>query len=551
MGSLVEELRWFWKQKSYSLAMALTALAAYGFAITHPSIGIDDTAVPLYLEEGLEVVMGRWTVFLLNKVFHLSEFTPFMMELAGVLCLMLAATLFCVLLRRLFGDSVGIAGYSIFGCVLLSSPIISEVYIYYYHDGVDIGYILVALALLAFLDGMEKQGRKRLGCFAGSMLLVWAAVGCYESLLILYILGILCLLFLWGLTDRPELGPGQVAGYLCLGAGLCVGSVLLRSAMIALVTRVFGLEQMVGLMNQRSLTEMLVLFQDREGFQTLLMLLKRFWLVYHLNGLVYLPVAVYEGAVWVFGGLSVYLAVRYRRLRYPVLFIGMYIAPVLLTVAEARTTAYRSCQYLPFYGALGVFLCYRFISRLGRGRAGRFVGIGLAAVLVWNQAYAMNQSFYVDWQKYESTKELLLSAAYEIEKEYGNDVPVVFTGHYQTPHSLLTDYYVWYGSWQYRWIAAIADRVDPYLKDKYSTPYGYSFIGEANNPFIQWAFDAFDGTNREMHGFLRMHGHSFLLVTDTEVLEEAKRAGESMPGFPREGSIADMGDYVLVKLSGE
>ena len=27
--------------------------------------------------------MGRWTIFLINKLFHMSEFSPFMTELAG------------------------------------------------------------------------------------------------------------------------------------------------------------------------------------------------------------------------------------------------------------------------------------------------------------------------------------------------------------------------------------------------------------------------------------------------------------------------------------
>lgn len=555
MRNLCDELKWFLRHKGFAAALILTGVFAYGFEITHPSVGIDDTAVSLYLSDGLEVVMGRWTLFLINKVFHLSEFTPFMLELVGVLLLMTAAVLFCVLLRRLFGDGVGIWGYAVFACVFLSNPIISEVYVYYYHDGVDLGYVLIALALLAFMDGMEKSGTKekwnkgkRALRFGASMLLTWAAVGCYESLLILYILGILTVLFLRGMTGKDELKSKHVLIYLAIGAGLSAGSVCLRSVMIALVTKVFGLEGVLGAMKQRSMLEMLVLFRDREGIENLIMLLKRFWVVYHVNAAVYLPVTVYEIAIVTFGVFSVCLAIKKKNLWYPVLFAGMYITPVLLTVAEARTTAYRSCQYLPFYAASGIFLLYRLISGSGRRRAGKAAALIMAAVLVWNQAYTMNLYFYVDWQKYENTKDVLFAAAHEIEREYGNDIPVVFTGHYSTPHSLLAEYYIWYGAPRYRMIASVMDIVDPYLKDKYSTPYGYSYIGEANNPFIQWAFDAFDGTNREMHAFLRMHGHAFPLVTDSAIMEAAEKMGESMPDFPREGSIVNCGDYIVVNF---
>lgn len=133
----------------------------------------------------------------------------------------------------------------------------------------------------------------------------------------------------------------------------------------------------------------------------------------------------------------------------------------------------------------------------------------------------MNQAFYVDYNKYLNTKEVLTEIALEIERDYGKSTPVIFTGHYSTPYSLVEDYYVSYGSWQYRVIAAITDKVDPHLKEKYFAPQGYCFTGEANYPFIQWAFDAFDGTNREMMNFLEMHGHSFPQVTDPEILEQA------------------------------
>ena len=141
MKKLWEEFQYFFQQKIYVIILCLTAICGYGFEMTHPSIGIDDTAVSLYLEDGLEVVMGRWFIYLINKIFHLSDFSPFMMELIGVILLCISATLFCVLFRRIFGRKVELTGYIIFSCIFISNPIISEVYVYYYHDGVDIGYV--------------------------------------------------------------------------------------------------------------------------------------------------------------------------------------------------------------------------------------------------------------------------------------------------------------------------------------------------------------------------------------------------------------------------
>ncbi len=545
MRSLYGEMKWFLQQKCYCVAVILTGICAFGFAVTHPAIGIDDTAIPLYFSDGLAVVMGRWTLFLINKVFYLAEFTPFMPELVGVFFLLGAVVLFCVLLRRLFGDSVGIAGYTIFSCVFISNPIISETYVYYLHNGTDLGYVLTALALLCFMDGMENRGKKKIFSFVGSMLFIWSAAGCYESFLILYIMGILVILFLRGMAGKDILNLTFCLKYLGLGALLSGGCVLLRSIMVKLLTGLFGLQEVEGLLDYRSLSEMLVLFNET-GIHDLFMLLKRSWVVYHLNAVVYLPVTIYEAAVWIFGIASLFFAVKKKNFWYPLLFVGMYITPLMLTVIEARPTQYRSCQYLPFYAAVGIFLGYRFLAGFRAKKAGSYVGIMLALCIVWNNAFAMNKSFYVDYLKYEHTKDVLFSVVNVIEKEYGRDIPVVFTGHYDVPHSLTTDFYVPYYSWQYRFITTFTDLVDPHLKDKYNSLYGYSFVGEVNNPFIQWAFDAFDGTNSQMIVFLQMHGYSLQTVTDRAALEEAWKTGETMPGYPMAGSVINQGDYIIV-----
>lgn len=83
MRRLWDEMCFFLGKKVYAVCLAVTALCSYGFAITHESIGVDDTMVNVYLEDGLEVVMGRWTVYLINKVFHIGEFAPFITELGG------------------------------------------------------------------------------------------------------------------------------------------------------------------------------------------------------------------------------------------------------------------------------------------------------------------------------------------------------------------------------------------------------------------------------------------------------------------------------------
>ena len=80
---LKEDISFFLHQKMFVIVLTLTALGSYGFAVTHESIGIDDTMVGVYLNEGIEVLMGRWTIYLINKLFYLGEFMPYITEAGG------------------------------------------------------------------------------------------------------------------------------------------------------------------------------------------------------------------------------------------------------------------------------------------------------------------------------------------------------------------------------------------------------------------------------------------------------------------------------------
>lgn len=548
MRKLLEDVKWLFSHKLYVIALAITAICGYGFEIVTPIIGIDDTAVELYIGDGLEVVMGRWTVYLLNKFFHMSEFSPFMMELIGVILLCVGATLFVVLLRRILGDKVGVVAATIFACVYVSNPIISELYIYYYHNGVDLGYILIALSLWFFVDAMEAKGRKKLLPFIGSMLLAWVAAGCYESLLIMYIMGIIMVIFLRGVYGADKLTFRHVAGNLVIGALLCVGIILLRTIIIEVLTVIFGLQGVLGEMSQRNLLEIFDVLLREDGLDYIKMLIKRYWVVYFVNAIVYLPTTGYVLSVTVFGIYSLVHALKKKSIWLPLLWVGMLITPFLLTLMEGQVAYYRSCQFMPLFTATGVLLLYLAAAKCKRLPAINYLATAFVVVLIYNQAAGLNENFYVDYLKYEDTKEVLTGIAQDIERDYGTETPVVFTGYYETPGPIMERYCVSYSSWQYRWIVRITDKIDPHIKEKYYTPYGYCYIGEAIYPFIQWGFDAFDGTNGEMIKFLKMHGHSFTTITDKTVLENARQIGETMPKWPQAGSITEQDGYILVNI---
>lgn len=431
MRKLWEEMLYFLRQKPFVIFAALTAAGSYGFAITHEGIGVDDTMAGVYLDEGLEPYMGRWTVYLVNKLFRIGEFTPFITELMGCLLLMAGVLLFCVLLRRIFGERVGTAGYTVFACVFLSCPFISEVWVYYYHDGVDMGYILLALSLLALTSGWGKTGKTRLKYLSESTLFLCAAVGCYESFLILYLVGVLVILFFQGLAEKEEMN-WRVMHRLLLSVVPVLGCMILRVMVRELMIMVFSLQDMGEIARFRDAAEGLSIFEGENWLACIIMLLKRYWLVYFVNGAIYFPIAVYVTALGGFGAASVIFMFKRKTGWYMLLALGMAFLPMTLIFASLSVPLYRSCQYMPFFAASAMLLLYLFLKRVLK-QYGAFVFGLLSACLVWNQAYESNRNFYTDYMKYEYDKEVLTSVAEEVIGEYGRDAKVILRGSTRLP----------------------------------------------------------------------------------------------------------------------
>ena len=89
--------RKFRENRVFMGILLLTAVCAYGYKVTNVTIGIDDTPSLYYFEEGLIAIVGRWVLFLLNKVVTLAQFLPFMTDFIAVCLLVLAAIVWTAL----------------------------------------------------------------------------------------------------------------------------------------------------------------------------------------------------------------------------------------------------------------------------------------------------------------------------------------------------------------------------------------------------------------------------------------------------------------------
>lgn len=547
MKTFREDIKYFGSNKIYAVMVLLTATFSYGFEISHEAIGIDDTCIPLYFQEGLAPAVGRWTLYLVNKLFFVADFAPWVTELAGVILMLLSATVWCVVFYRALDRRECIWGYSFFASLFISCPLISEIYVYYLHNGISLAYGLTGISLLLVLEAM-KAGNKRTAAayIVGSSAFLAVALGCYESFMIVFAIGML-------LTFLLVRGFGEGENGCCRNPWIWVLA-LLAAAICSVIFRALALKLVLGTFHIGIPESFRVEYRSVFDFDEMtraefFMTVKRFFVKYYLNAFAYLPITVLVLGILTLLAAGIVLGIRRKDVFLPLAALAIPVVPACMVIIEGKETYYRAAQYVPLLGAFAVLLL--FVTAKARpGGKGLLVGIFFAAVLLWNQCTEMNKWFYVDYLKYQDARSVMEQVAYDLEKEYDTEKPVIFRGAYYVPYGIAKDAYLDYDSLNYRWIRRLGDMIDIHLIEKYNAEdgHGYVFAETPVNSTIRWGVTAFDGTAGELENFMRMLGHDITVETDLEKIDEAEGRRIDMPQYPEKGYIREYEDYIIVNF---
>ena len=243
---LKRQIEYFLKNKIYMASLIIAAIAGYGYEITHSSLGIDDVCIGLYFDDGLGVSIGRWPFYVINKIFHVTEFEPFILEFIAVLIFMFAAIVWSAVLRYVLGDKLPIACYAVFSAMLLDYSLIAEVFIYYLQNGVPIIYAIVAVAVFDFyyLYTHNLEQKQRILHKFGMSLIVSVAIGFYEAAANVFLTGMLLIMIVdcFGANRMQIRKFKQFFMSLFLIGRILVYAILERSLITRACMAVFGIE---------------------------------------------------------------------------------------------------------------------------------------------------------------------------------------------------------------------------------------------------------------------------------------------------------------------
>lgn len=550
MKGIYQEVTQFWKKKLFAISTILMMLLSYRTLLLQPTVGIDDTSFKVYYVDGVSPAMGRWCLYLIHKLFPLA-YNPYFVEAVGLLLLCVSVSLWCVVFYRLFEDRIPDWGYTLFSCVMLSNPIISEVVIWYLQDGTYLGYGVAALAVLMGMASFQKQtagNKKALAKYLlMSALFLTIAMGFYESFMIVFLMGMVMVFLVIRILKRTDYNV-RIRDWLFSMAAVSICALLLRTLIVNLMIAVFHLESQTQILRSRGLHEVLGWFDGSRGTEEFLYVMKDFFVKYYLNGIVYVPVLILVMAIGVLLLASLYYCIRHRDGWILAAAFGIVLLPWIMPVLEGTATYYRSSQYIPLLTAFGVLLAaWELYRRKVKGLL-RGIGILAALMLLYRQGYEMNKWLYLDAMKYEDTKRTLSQVAYKIGEQCDTSKPICVIGTYETPKGLQEAAYIPEWSKKYQLLEVLVKKVDEELFEEYNTPYGYAFAETPRLSFITWGATAFYNFDRELVKFWNMHGFDFEEDWHLEHYEEARKLFENGPSWPAEGSIVEMEDHIIVNF---
>ena len=552
MKKIWQDMQRIINQKVYIICVTLTAVLSYGFAVCQPMIGVDDSAIGRYFEDGMGATIGRFGFYLLNKICPVTGFTPFITDFVGVLLLILGSILWCQVFEKAMGRKLSVLTTTIFSCIMVSSPMISEIFIYYLHNGIGIAYCLSAILVMKFMEAFLEKGTRRFRGVLLSLGILWLTNGFVETFTIVFLMAIVMVWVLQSTYKTRKITFCVVATE-GLTAGIMLAiSIVLRTVSAECVTLLFSLQDQRSVVARRSIFMALDWFKSEQGLAEFVMTIKKYIAMYYVNAIAYVPVRIYLIAVVFFGVWAIYRLIHHRQIVPLLGMVTMQIIPLILVVIEGHATFYRNSQYVPIYVAFVVMVLTCALEQWSAGKilGKKAVGVWciIIGILVYNQAFEMTQWFYVDYMKYEDAKNTVNLISYELEKNYDTEKPVVFVGNYTIPEHIVKKMYVPYDSDTYQTIASILDIMDPNLKTCFAMPFGYSLSSEAVYSVLTWGNIAFEVWDKETHEFFAIHGHEFPRIMEPEACREIQAQYTDLPGWPKEGSIVETEEYIVVKF---
>lgn len=499
MGKQREEYKksvnYFLKNKVFIVAVILITVLSFGFTITNSSIGMDDTAFDRYYQGKEMLAIGRWGSYLVYQILNIIEFIPFWIDFIASSIIMLTAVLWCVFLKKNLKDKLSLGAYIAFATVFISFPIINEIFIFANCNiAVMLGSFLASLGIMIFYENYMYIHKKSI--YVASALILTLAMSMYEACVQIMLISI-CITALLIIYTNKDKKIKDIFKYIFSAIGILIVSVIINIIIVQLI-------YLLGV--HRSDAADKTINWGKYG------ILESFTLVIlnivdSMKNVRYFPVLVFGSISTIGLLLSILESDKKKNWMILVIFIAMFLSNFAISILKLEGVLYRTCASWGLFVAAIILMIYKVLSEY---KITKILACVVLFILVLQQSKTLNQLFYNDYKRYQKDLNIANELIYNLEKDYDISKPLVIMG---TPYKDMGNYGAQSNSLSVLW----------------------------------WGKKAFNDNGREFIKFLNSLGYKFKVPTDEEY-EKGKAEAENMDNYPKDGSIKELDDCIVINF---
>lgn len=525
--------------KVYLAIVTITALAGYGYELTHCSYGVDDVIYDWYIDSGRLVSMGRFTPWLINKFFKINEFTPFIVDFIGVILIILAGTVLCVVFAEILGeDRVPSWIYAVFTSLMLVYPMNGEVFIYYMHNGMGVAFLLSAIAIYLMYSVKGEGLKAQLPRDILALVLMVLAICCYESFSIVIItIGVILVLLKAFSGEKIQVKTDGI--WVVTVVLVTAVAMVLRSIITKILCVIMGLD-----VYQTSGGMIGWQFSDNAG-EIGTVLKNQLMSNFLFYGAGYFPITLFLFAVVALIVLCGIVSWKNRDF-WPIvlgilLVIGQFSISFLLGVMQL----YRMSQSIVVLVAFSVFILLVLISKW---KIGRVVAVILAGIILYGSAREISQLFVFEYNMCDRCADKVKEIGSYLQSNYDlSEKKVVFVGEFSRSMDEQDYLHIRKGEAGYRFLNWCDVHVYGYDPAVVEAGRFYKKETVTDGDVLTWSVNAYNTHNWATQKLFAHYGYD-IKITDTN--EEYDRVVDYYNNdcTDTQDDFIEYDDYVIVVL---
>ena len=508
----------------YLIAVALTAIGAYGFYLANPSPSIDWLSYDEYYS-GVLFGQGRFTATIVERVLNLWNCPVWFEPFLGLVCFILG-TLIILAVFDGFTEYKSIVPSIVFTCIYISFPLLPEYFIY---NGaiLTVGGSTVLLSLALYFSIKYSDIWRSLVLPTVLMIFVFSW---YECMVLPYI-GTVFAVFMLKERTGNGMKTGEIISKGIFHAAVLVLGVVLETVITKVLIKIFSIEVNHFARTQSywtaSIQAVRKLFRSYISYWGLKVFCNPAFTVLFAAGIIFIILFIVNIR-------------KTKKFSSFLLFLGGLISVFTMTLFRGGGAEYRTEQGMPFFVAFTAFLLCLNV-RSGKKLAQR----ALAALFVFTliiQIGASNKSYWINNQRFEEEKNVILTVNSRIKGTCDTSKPVVFIGGYNMSEHIISLISVSDSSPLGKLINRLsADGSASKAKIK------YDYIGRS---YLDWSIkNSFekDEPENELYKFCDYIGVSFKHCTREQYDDAYKNYFDIAP-YPSKDCIVETDEYIVVKL---